>query len=239
MRRAARLTCPSFIVIGGGVDGARMVRQLLRARAAGRLETGAIVGGGPRSGVRGVVPRAARHHDGRPTGTSGWPRISGRGIRTLTSCPTTGRRTCSRRGWRGKCGGRAAPPSAAAPSLLASCRSSARPRPAIARFPTPPGPARRCASSPGCARTRAAFGTGALPPTSSAPPSGDAADESIVFRTIHLTYGVARFPFARSSPRVIGWSPRFAAGRRRTFVVATSSHCHALAATMRVSPVTT
>src|SRR6187397_511036 len=42
-RAASPIRVPSFIVIGGGEVGTRMVRQLLRARSAGRLDTDAIV----------------------------------------------------------------------------------------------------------------------------------------------------------------------------------------------------
>ena len=60
-----------------------------------------------------------------------------------------------------------------------------------------------------------------------------------MFRAIHLTYGVGTISVREllaARDRVVG-AVRGRAGR--TFVVATSSHCHALAATMRVSPVTT
>jgi hypothetical protein len=70
------------------------------------------------------------------------------------------------------------------------------------------------------------------------PGPGEPAEEPVVFRTLHLTYGVGTVPvrdILAARDRVV----EAARGRaRRTFVVATSSHCHALAATLDVTPLT-
>ena len=184
---------PSFVVIGGGEVGARMARQLLRARAAGRLDR-RHRRGGPRPVLRGVSLERARDASRSRTGTTGWPRTSAAGIPDAHLVPYHWAPHLLVDGWRARCGGPAATVRARRPARAPrACPSSAPPRPAIARCPTRPGRVRRCASSPRCARTPAAVATGAWPPTSSACPA-DPADESVVFRSLHLTYGVGTVP---------------------------------------------
>ncbi len=63
----------------------------------------------------------------------------------------------------------------------------------------------------------------------------DAWDERVVFRALHLAYGVGTIPVAD----ILAARERILSGLRagsREYLVATSSHCHALAATLRVSP---
>jgi ABC-type sugar transport system substrate-binding protein len=150
---------PSFIVIGGGAVGARMAGQLMRARAAGRLETGPIV----------VVDRD--------------------------------------------------------PACLASSLG-------------PPVTAAAANWGEWLAAHLGAWDPGGhLVPYHWAP---HLLEEWLVgvFRTMHFLYGVGTISvrdILAARDRVVD-AARGGAGR--TFVVATSSHCHALAATLRVTPVT-
>jgi hypothetical protein len=59
-------------------------------------------------------------------------------------------------------------------------------------------------------------------------------DERIVFRALHLAYGVGTIPVAE----ILAARDRVVAGLRRPrrYLVATSSHCHALAATLDTLP---
>jgi len=64
--------------------------------------------------------------------------------------------------------------------------------------------------------------------------SGSAGTEAIVFRCLHLVYGVGTVPLAdlrEARDRVAGAQGPYP----RRFLVATSSHCHALAATLEVA----
>jgi len=68
-----------------------------------------------------------------------------------------------------------------------------------------------------------------------APSNGDAADDRIVFRCLHLVYGVGTIPIAD----ILAARDRMIAGLQRgprSYLVATSSHCHALATLLEVSP---
>jgi hypothetical protein len=68
-----------------------------------------------------------------------------------------------------------------------------------------------------------------------APRDGDAVDGRIVFRCLHLVYGVGTIPVAD----IIAARDRMIAGLKRgprSYLVATSSHCHALATLLEVSP---
>jgi len=67
------------------------------------------------------------------------------------------------------------------------------------------------------------------------PRPDDVWQERIVFRALHLAYGVGSIPVAD----ILGARARLLTGLRtgsREYLVATSSHCHALAATLRVAP---
>ena len=58
----------------------------------------------------------------------------------------------------------------------------------------------------------------------------------IVFRCLHLVYGVGTVPVAALSPRATACCEGLRL-RSPALPVATSSHCHALAATLEVAPV--
>lgn len=65
--------------------------------------------------------------------------------------------------------------------------------------------------------------------------AADAVDERIVFRSLHLAYGVATIPVGE----ILAARARVVAGLARgprTYLVATASHCHALATSLAVAP---
>lgn len=64
------------------------------------------------------------------------------------------------------------------------------------------------------------------------PRADDPWDERIAFRALHLAYGVGTIPVAE----ILAARDRLVAGlgSPRRYLVATSSHCHALAATLRI-----
>ena len=60
------------------------------------------------------------------------------------------------------------------------------------------------------------------------PRAGEPFDEHVVFRCLHLVYGVGTTPVAE----IVAARDRLVAGLRRghrTYLVSTSSHCHGLA----------
>jgi hypothetical protein len=68
--------------------------------------------------------------------------------------------------------------------------------------------------------------------------AGDPADEAIVLGSFHLSHGVGTIAVRdihAARDRVLAAASGAAS---RTFSVATASHCHALAATLRVTPIT-
>ena len=64
---------------------------------------------------------------------------------------------------------------------------------------------------------------------------GEGVEHSIVFRCLHLVYGVGTVPVAALIAARDLVLRGLALGPRR-YLVATSSHCHALAATLEVRP---
>ena len=227
---------PSFIVIGGGVDGARMARQLLRARAAGRLETGAIV-------VVDRDPSCPAASLGPPvtSSTAEWDQWlaahldawdPGAHLVPYHWAPHLLESWLA--GEVRRAGGTTERGGALAPRGLPFERATAAGDRALsyASWPCPP----MCIEPRLCPHTRGLRDWSLAADLDR--PAPDSVDESIVFRTIHLTYGVGTISVREilaARDRVVG---AVRSGRGRTFVVATSSHCHALAATMRVSPVT-
>ena len=59
---------------------------------------------------------------------------------------------------------------------------------------------------------------------------------AIVFRCLHLVYGVGTIPVAEAQAARHRLLSEAVQGRRR-YLVATSSHCHALATALEVGPV--
>lgn len=233
----ALVRVPSFIVIGGGVDGARMVRQLLRAREAGRLETGAIVvvDRDPSCAASSlgppVTPVVADWDEWLAAHLGAWD--SGGHLVPYHWAPHLLETWLA--GEVRRAGGTAERGGPLAPRGLPFERATGAGDRALsyASWPCPP----MCIEPRLCPHTRG-LRDWSLAADLERPAPGDAADESMVFRTMHLTYGVGTIPVLEiraARDRMVG-AARGGAGR--TFVVATSSHCHALAATMRVTPVT-
>jgi hypothetical protein len=230
----ASLRVPGFIVIGGGEAGAVYVRQLLRAAAAGKLKTDRIV----------VVDRdpgcaASLFEDRRVRlDTADWSewledRLDASGPDDHLV------------------------PYHWAPHLLLTwleghaARAGAR----TVRVPAPPRglPFEAATETGDRALSYAAW---ICPPTCIEPalcphtrgpkdwslvgdlenPGKDSAvDDRIVFRCLHLVYGVGTIPVAD----VLAARDRIVAGLRfgpRRYLVATSSHCHALATVLEVVP---
>lgn len=224
------LRVPAFVVIGGGEIGAGYVRQLLRAAQAGRLETDRIV----------VVDRdpscAARRFaaDARVRlETAEWDAWLDARLDELGT-------------------GDHLVPYHWAPHLLVSwlARQAERAGATVQRggpVPSPGVPFERPTRDGDLALS---YATWTCPPACIEPAlcphtrgpkdwslaadleSGGGVDERIVFRSLHLVYGVATIPVRE----VLGARDRVLAGgaRRRSYVVATSSHCHALATRLEV-----
>jgi hypothetical protein len=219
---------PTLVVIGGGDVGERYVRQLLRARAAGRLETGRIV----------VVDRdpacAARvHADERlrfdVADWSEWLDAN------LDRCGADDhvvpyhwaphlfldwlRRQVRRAGGVARSGGdwpaRDTPYEGATPSGDRAL--------SYATWPCPP----MCIEPALCPHTRGVR-SWSLAADLATPRGGEPFDGHIVFRCLHLVYGVGTTPVAE----ILQARDRLLAGLgqgRRSYLVSTSSHCHGLA----------
>jgi hypothetical protein len=225
---------PGFIVIGGGEAGMLYVRQLLRAAAAGKLETDRIV----------IVDRdpgcaASRVRDGRVrldvADWSDWL-----DARLDESGPDDH-----------------LVPYHWAPHLLLTWleRHAARLGARTARLPAPPRdlPFQAATEAGDRALSYAAW---VCPPTCIEPAlcphtrgakdwslvgdlerarAEDAVDDRIVFRCLHLVYGVGTIPVAE----ILTARDRLTAGLRGgplRYLVATSSHCHALATVLEIVP---
>jgi hypothetical protein len=226
---------PGFIVIGGGDVGASYVRQLLRAVAAGRLETDRIV----------VVDRdpaceASRYDDPRVRiENSDWSQwldarleAAGPGEHLVPyhwaphlllawlegQAARAGARTMRRTG----------PPPRGLPyeaTTTAGDRALS-----YASWVCPP----TCIEPALCPHTRGAKDW-SLAADLAAPREGDAVDDRLVLRCLHLVYGVGTIPVAD----ILAARDRLLAGVARgprAYLVGTSSHCHALATVLEVSP---
>lgn len=226
---------PRFIVISGGEAGAFYVRQLRRAVAAGRLETGRIVVVDRDPGCRAAAEAAgdplvtlaaaewsewlAAHlgaadpadhvvpYHWAPHLLLGW--LEGE-LRRAGAATTRGGALAPRR-------------------LPFEATTAAGDRAlSYASWTCPP----TCIEPAVCPHTRGAKDW-SLAADLEAPASDGAAP--VVFRCLHLVYGVGTIPVrdilaARDRLRVA--SP----GERRSYLVATSSHCHALATRLEVGP---
>jgi hypothetical protein len=225
---------PSFVVIGGGERGAGHVRQLLRAAAARRLQTRHIV----------VVDRdpacAARaFRDPRVRlEVAEWPHWLDANLAAAGPddhlVPDHWSphllfdwlvRQAERAGLRARRG-----PALAPRGLPYEGDTSAGDRAlSYASWICPP----RCIEPALCPHTRGPRDW-SLAADLEGGAAGDAWPDHIVLRCLHLVYGVGTIPLAdvlAARDRLIEGAR---AGRGR-WVVGTSSHCHALAATLEVS----
>jgi hypothetical protein len=224
---------PALVVIGGGEVGERYVRQLLRAVSAGRLETERIV----------VVDRdrdcAARVHvDPRlrfdVEEWSDWLDAN------LDLCGPDDhvvpyhwaphlfldwlRRQVARAGARARTGGewplRGTPYEGA---TAAGDRALS-----YATWPCPP----MCIEPALCPHTLGPK-SWSLAADLDAPRAGESFDGHVVFRCLHLVYGVGTTPVAA----IRAARDRLVAGLRtgrRTYLVSTASHCHGLATPLTI-----
>lgn len=224
------LEVPSFVVIGGGVDGAYYVRQLLRAVAARKLATGRIV----------VIDRradcaASKFADSRvEVAVSEWSDWLDRHLHEL---PTGShlvpyhwaphllvewlRRTVEKAGRRADAGG-------PMPSLGLPFEHETKSGDRALSYATWTCPV-TCIEPALCPHTRGPKDWSLARDLSRAPAGFDGA---LVFSCLHLVWGVGSIPvdsILEIAHRVVA-----APGEHR-YSVATSSHCHALATTLRVS----
>jgi hypothetical protein len=226
---------PSVIVIGGGELGAGHVRQLLRAAAAGRLQTDRIC----------VVDRdpgcaARQFRDPRvEIETAEWPdwldeNLSRAGPNDhLVPYHWAPHllfdwlaREAGRAGLRVRRGG-----PLARRGLPFEADTTAGDRAlSYAAWVCPP----TCIEPVLCPHTRGPRDWSLATDLGEVGP-GEAWPDRIVLRCLHLVYGVGTVPIAE----ILAARDRLLAGAaagRRKWLVATSSHCHALAATLEVTP---
>jgi hypothetical protein len=224
---------PTFVVIGGGAIGAQSVRQLLRARAAGRLTTDRI-----RVVDRDPECRAAAFGAPVRLEVAEWSTWLEAHLDGLGSDDHL-------------------VPYHWAPHLLESWLTAQLAR-AGARIVRREGPAPRglpyegptsaggralsyaswicpptCIEPALCPHTRGAK-SWSLAADLMEPAAADALDGQVVFRCLHLVYGVGTIPVrdiqaARDRLRAA------LDDRPRRYLVATSSHCHALAGILEVA----
>ncbi len=226
---------PTFVVLGGAAIGAGSVRRLLRAIAAGRLETDRIV----------VVDRdpacaASRIADPRVRlATADWSDWLERNLGALGAddqivpyhwaphllVEWLGRQT-------ERAGATAARGGSVPPHRVPVDRPTADGDRALsyATWICPP----TCVEPALCPHTRGPKDWSLARDLETARP-GEPLDGRIVFRCLHLVYGVGTVPVAQ----VQGARDRVLEGLRagtRRWLVATSSHCHALATVLTVTP---
>ena len=226
---------PTFVVIGGGTVGAGYARQLLRACAAGRLQTDHIV----------VVDRD--------------PRCDAAAFGPPVQLEVADWSTWLDAHLEGLAAGDHLVPYHWAPHLLrdwliarlrrAGAVVSAPPVPLGPRglpFEAPTSDGSRafsyatwtcpasCIEPTLCPHTRGPKDWSLAADLERAHPE-DGCDGSVVFRCLHLLYGVGTVPVREIHAARDRLLAGLAEGARR-YLVATSSHCHALAAAIDVAP---
>ncbi len=225
---------PAFALIGGGEAGVFYVRQLLRAAAAGRLavERVVVVDHDPRCAVVRLPPDARV-----ALVVSDWADWLDANLDMLPAdahlvpyhwAPHLLRewleRQVRRRGGRtGRAGGVPAQGVPWERDLLSGDRALS-----YATWTCPP----TCIEPAVCPHTRGPKDWSLAGEIARPRPGDDA--ERVVFRALHLAYGVGTIPVAE----ILAARDRLVAHlrERRTYLVATSSHCHGLAAMLRVEP---
>lgn len=225
----ARLDVGRFVVIGGGDDGAFHVRQLLRARRAGRLSTREIhvIDRDPACAVAREADPLVRLE------TAEWSTWLDAHLDTFDPQDQLVpyhwaphllfdwvERQARRHGAHTQ---RAPPPPASGLPFERLTRDGDRAL-SYAAWACPPA----CIEPALCPHTRA-------PKDWSLAHKLDSGVDALVLRCLHLVYGVGTIPVGT----LLEARERVVAGLRagpRRWLVATSSHCHALAALLEVSP---
>ncbi len=220
---------PRFVVIGGGADGALYVRQLLRAVAAGRLRTQAlhVVDRDPACAVA-RAPHALVRLE-----CADWNDWLDQHLAAFGPedhlvpyhwAPHLLLEWLERQARRAGAVTRRDPvvPPAGVPFERAT-RDGARAL-SYATWPCPP----TCIEPGLCPHTR-----GPKSWSLAGDLEAQAALEPLVFRCLHLAYGVATIPIAALLSARARLLSALAAGPRR-YLVATSSHCHGLASVLEV-----
>lgn len=227
---------PTIVVIGGGEVGATTVRQLLRARAASRLETESIVVIDRDPGC----PVARRRHQAPVrVETADWSAWLDAGLDRLGPldhlvpyhwAPHLLLTWLEAQVARAGAAVRDGPP---VPSrgLPYEVETRAGDRSlSYASWPCPP----LCIEPTLCPHTRGPKDWSLAADLAAVTPGSPFAD-AVVFRCLHLVYGVGSIPVAailEARDRLLdglGHGPR-------SWLVATSSHCHALARVLQVAP---
>ncbi|HJS59663.1 MAG TPA: hypothetical protein VKA01_16270 [Vicinamibacteria bacterium] len=222
----------AFAVIGGGEAGAFYVRQLLRAAAAGRLgvERIVVVDRDPRCAAAGLAP------DARVTlAVSEWADWLDMSLDALPPgahlvpyhwAPHLLREWLERQVRRhgGRAERRGTVPSQGVPwerELASGDRALS-----YATWVCPP----TCIEPAMCPHTRGSKDWSLAGELARRRPDDES--ERVVFRALHLAYGVGTIPVSD----ILAARDRLMSGRgaRRTYLVATASHCHGLAATLDV-----
>jgi len=225
---------PTFLVIGGGTVGAGYVRQLLRAREAGRVSLDRIV-------VVDREPACAAAAFGPPVhvDVAEWAPWLEKHLDTL---PPDSHLVPYHwaphllRDWlagRLRKAGAEVTPAGELPAQGLPFESPTRDGSRALSYATwvcPP----TCIEPALCPHTRGPKDW-SLAGDLERPVPGQTVDDRVVFRCLHLVYGVGTIPVRD----ILAARDRMTAGLAggpRTYLVATSSHCHALAAAVAVAP---
>jgi hypothetical protein len=245
-RRKVTLRIPSFVVIGGGENGVFYVRQLLRAQSAGALDTDHVV-------VVDRAPRCLVSHEVDPRVTlevADWSEWLDANLDRFSPAdhvvpyhwaPHLFLDWLSRQAERaGATAVRGAAP--LAPAGVPFARACG-PGDLALSYATWTCPA-TCIEPALCPHTRGDKDWSLCADLEAARPgldatgsraAGLAATTSIVFRCLHLVYGVGTVPVSALFEARRQVLAGLATGPQ-SYLVATSSHCHALAATLEVRP---
>lgn len=226
---------PTFVVIGGARDGAFYARQLLRAVAAGRLDTERIL----------VIDRDPACAVARQLGervelvVEDWDRWLDRALEHYDPADQLVPYHWAPHllvGWlarqAARCGAAVALGGELAPRGLPLERPTGDGDLALsyATWLCPP----TCIEPALCPHTRGPKDWSLAAELERARP-GEPIHDRIVFRSFHLAYGVATIPIAD----ILAARARLLGGLRlgtRCYLVATASHCHALATRLEVTP---
>jgi hypothetical protein len=228
------LRVPTFVVIGGGAIGAGSARQLLRAREAGCLETDRIL-------VVDRDPACAATALGAPVRvvTDDWSRWLAGNVNSLGESdhvvPDHWAPHLLREWLVGELTRRGAEV-----ARTEGLRRSGLPFVATTRsgdlalsyaaWICPP----RCIEPDLCPHTRGVKNWSLADDLARAAP-GEAWDAHIVFRCLHLVYGIGTVPVADILAARDLVTRGLGRGVQR-YLIATSSHCHALASAIEVTP---